>query len=130
MCSLVLFAWFFYFGDFLLRYNLELIKVDGSIQSALSRLQETRPSIKAVLMGTRYSDPYSGTKPKQFEPLCTMRGGEGSGGHLSTTGCLVTEADLYSQTVVETLESVSRLTRCDHGGHADYSVTCVNGHLS
>ena len=42
------------------RYGLELIQVSGSIRHALSTLKETHPQLKAVCMGTRYTDPYSG----------------------------------------------------------------------
>ncbi|XP_033645729.1 FAD synthase-like [Asterias rubens] len=41
------------------RYNLKLLRVTGRIKSALGVLQEQHPEIKAVLMGTRMSDPYT-----------------------------------------------------------------------
>ncbi|KAM9724535.1 FAD synthase isoform 2-T4 [Menidia menidia] len=41
------------------RYDLELISVEGSIRQALIEVQDRRPELKAVLMGTRRSDPYS-----------------------------------------------------------------------
>lgn len=45
--------------DTIKRYDLELISVEGNIQQALSEVQERRPELRAVLMGTRRSDPYS-----------------------------------------------------------------------
>ncbi|XP_072317768.1 FAD synthase [Eucyclogobius newberryi] len=45
--------------DTIKRYDLELFSVEGSIRQALSDVQERRPNLKAVLMGTRRSDPYS-----------------------------------------------------------------------
>lgn len=47
--------------DTIKRYDLELFSVEGSIRQALSDVQERRPELRAVLMGTRRSDPYSNT---------------------------------------------------------------------
>ncbi|PIK43299.1 putative FAD synthase [Apostichopus japonicus] len=43
------------------RYNLEQVTVKGRIKEGLLELKKTHPKIKAVLMGTRKSDPYSET---------------------------------------------------------------------
>ncbi|PNF24944.1 FAD synthase [Cryptotermes secundus] len=43
------------------RYNLELKKVPGPIKRALGDVLAERPELKAVLMGTRRTDPYSET---------------------------------------------------------------------
>ncbi|KAK7099571.1 hypothetical protein V1264_003694 [Littorina saxatilis] len=41
------------------RYNLELIRYEGRIKENLAALKDGHPNIKAVLMGTRKTDPYS-----------------------------------------------------------------------
>lgn len=41
------------------RYNLELIRFDGRIKDSLTQLKKQSPEIKAVLMGTRKTDPYA-----------------------------------------------------------------------
>ncbi|XP_076826905.1 FAD synthase [Brachyhypopomus gauderio] len=47
--------------DTIKRYDLDLISVEGNIRQALSEVQERRPELRAVLMGTRRTDPYSRT---------------------------------------------------------------------
>ena len=43
------------------RYSLDIIRIPGTIREALSTLKTSHPTLKAVLMGTRHIDPYSGS---------------------------------------------------------------------
>ena len=49
------------------RYNLNLISLDGGMKEALKQLHQEHPSINAVVMGTRCTDPYS-TNLTPFTP--------------------------------------------------------------
>lgn len=41
------------------RYNLEMINYDGRVKDCLGTMSEKRPNMKATIMGTRRTDPYS-----------------------------------------------------------------------
>nr|XP_039272114.1 FAD synthase-like isoform X1 [Styela clava] len=41
------------------RYKLKLVTIDDKIKPALEKLKLEHPEVKATLMGTRYTDPYS-----------------------------------------------------------------------
>lgn len=49
------------------RYHLDLITIDGRIRDAMSELKVIRPEIRAVIMGTRSTDPNSSLL-KDFSP--------------------------------------------------------------
>uniref|UniRef100_H2YMQ1 FAD synthase n=1 Tax=Ciona savignyi TaxID=51511 RepID=H2YMQ1_CIOSA len=48
-----------FMNDSVKRYNLNLITLQGNMKAALNSLRSSQPNIKAVVMGTRCSDPYS-----------------------------------------------------------------------
>lgn len=41
------------------RYKLEMLNFNGRIKDSLYELEDKNPEIKAVVMGTRETDPYS-----------------------------------------------------------------------
>lgn len=53
-------------------YRLEPIVINSRIKDALAQLKTTRPEIKAVLMGTRRTDPHSS---QYFVCVCVDKGG-------------------------------------------------------
>jgi FAD synthetase len=40
-------------------YNIDLIQIDGQIKDALNQLKISHPDIQCIIMGTRFTDPYS-----------------------------------------------------------------------
>jgi hypothetical protein len=56
---------------FYFRYNLELKKLPGPIKHALGVILAEKPELKAVLMGTRRTDPYSETL-NSFQVHCLI----------------------------------------------------------
>ncbi|XP_003383452.1 PREDICTED: FAD synthase-like [Amphimedon queenslandica] len=48
-----------FIGQTIKKYKLDLIRIEGTIQEALGSLKVTHPSINAIIMGTRSTDPYS-----------------------------------------------------------------------
>lgn len=48
-------------------YELNLIEINGDIKDALYRLKTSHPNIRCIVMGTRFSDPYSSSL-KDFSP--------------------------------------------------------------
>ncbi|XP_006819165.1 FAD synthase-like [Saccoglossus kowalevskii] len=48
-----------FFNDCTKRYNLKSYTIQSSMKVALLQLKEQAPHVKAILMGTRKSDPYS-----------------------------------------------------------------------
>jgi len=48
-------------------YELDLIQINGPIKEALFQLKNSHPDIQCVIMGTRFTDPYSSSL-KDFSP--------------------------------------------------------------
>ncbi len=44
---------------FCFSYRLDQIVINGRIKDSMNSLKTTHPQIKAVIMGTRRTDPYS-----------------------------------------------------------------------
>jgi FAD synthetase len=40
-------------------YEIDLIQIDGQIKHALEELKHSHPDIECIIMGTRFTDPYS-----------------------------------------------------------------------
>ena len=45
--------------SFSFRYHLEMLHFEGRIKDSLEQMKVNHPNIKAVIMGTRLTDPYS-----------------------------------------------------------------------
>jgi hypothetical protein len=45
---------------------LDLVELSGRIKNSLGKLKDDRPQIKAMFMGTRNTDPYSGQEIFSF----------------------------------------------------------------
>ena len=57
---------------FFIRFDLELIDIQKPMREALEHLKSTHPEIKAIVMGTRSTDPHGGkyTHGKYYNLLC------------------------------------------------------------
>lgn len=50
------------------RYNLDLLRISGSMKKALEEYHTQKPDIKAILVGTRRDDPHGGNNPIDTPP--------------------------------------------------------------